>query len=269
MPTTRSPTPSTGSAGARKRSRFPPGKEAPPGQPDPLQQPGLDRRPSGTRPGSRSPRCGRRSPCGRNIHRPSQAWGWSCSRKATARAPRRTRGLLEFDEGAREDPEKGDRGREAVKFRLFAAVLLGRGPCLLPLRGGGRRREAAPERVVTCAECGMNAKISTRYTARLVQGARTQISATSATSWAFIERTRPREYAAEVHDFTPGRGSRRTGVFRDRQKDVSSPRWAGASPRSGERPARTGPPWTSRPCSGPCDESPPPSPPSSPGRSCW
>jgi len=63
---------------------------------------------------------------------------------------------------------------------------------------------AAPERVVKCAECGMNAKVDNRFTSRIVQSGQTQYFCDIGDLAAFLERTHPKEYVASVHDFKTG-----------------------------------------------------------------
>jgi len=50
----------------------------------------------------------------------------------------------------------------------------------------------------------MSAKVANRYTSRLVQGAGTMYFCDIGDLAAFIERTRPKDAAAAVHDFTSG-----------------------------------------------------------------
>lgn len=88
--------------------------------------------------------------------------------------------------------------------RLLAAALLGVLPFLLPARTAGAVEPVVAESVVKCAECGMNAKVANRFTARIVQGAGTLYFCDIGDLAAFIERTHPKDYAAAVHDFTAG-----------------------------------------------------------------
>jgi len=92
-----------------------------------------------------------------------------------------------------------------VSRRLLAAVaLLAAMPWLLPARTAAAAAPAVPESVVTCAECGMSAKVANRFTARIVQGGNTRYFCDIGDLAAFIERTRPKDAAAAVHDFTSG-----------------------------------------------------------------
>lgn len=82
--------------------------------------------------------------------------------------------------------------------------MLGALACLLPFWAAAAAEPAVPETVVTCAECGMNAKVANRYTSRLVQGAVTRYFCDIGDLVAFIERTHPKDYAAAVRDFLSG-----------------------------------------------------------------
>lgn len=86
---------------------------------------------------------------------------------------------------------------------LTAVVLLGVLPCHLPARVAVAQ-QALPERVVKCTECGMNAKVDNRFTSRVVQGGSTLYFCDIGDLAAFIERTRPKKFAASVHDFRSG-----------------------------------------------------------------
>ena len=55
--------------------------------------------------------------------------------------------------------------------RLLAAVaLVAALPCLLQAWTATAAEPAVQEKVVTCAECGMSAKFTGRFTSRIVQG---------------------------------------------------------------------------------------------------
>ena len=91
---------------------------------------------------------------------------------------------------------------------LAAAALLGALSRLFPAWPTAAAAEpavpAVPEIVVTCAECGMSAKIADRFTARIVQGGSTLYFCDIGDLAAFIDRKHPEEYAAAVHDFKSG-----------------------------------------------------------------
>lgn len=87
---------------------------------------------------------------------------------------------------------------------LAAALLAGAWSCLLPAGTAAGAEPAVPELVIKCAECGMKAKVTNRFTARLVQGGSTSYFCDIGDLAAFIERTHLKEYAAAVHDFPTG-----------------------------------------------------------------
>jgi nitrous oxide reductase accessory protein NosL len=90
-----------------------------------------------------------------------------------------------------------------VKPRLLAVALLVALSCLNPPRAAGVE-PVVPESTVTCAECGMSAKVDNRFTSRIVQGGSTLYFCDIGDLTAFIERAKPKEYAASVHDFKTG-----------------------------------------------------------------
>jgi len=90
------------------------------------------------------------------------------------------------------------------KHVLLAAALILTLTGLLSARAATAAEPAGEDRVVKCSECGMNAKVSNRFTARIVQGGSTLYFCDIGDLAAFIERTHPKEYAAAVHDFTGG-----------------------------------------------------------------
>lgn len=87
---------------------------------------------------------------------------------------------------------------------LLAVALLGTLPWLVPVRTAAAVELAGTESVVKCAECGMNAKVANRFTSRIVRGAETLYFCDIGDLAVFIERTRPQDYAAGVHDFSFG-----------------------------------------------------------------
>ena len=92
-----------------------------------------------------------------------------------------------------------------MRRRLLAAsALLAALTGLLPAWTAAGAEPAVTENVITCAECGMGAKVASRYTSRLIQGEITRYFCDIGDLAAFIERTHPKEYAAAVHDFTSG-----------------------------------------------------------------
>jgi nitrous oxide reductase accessory protein NosL len=101
-----------------------------------------------------------------------------------------------------------------VRRRLLAAAaLLGALPGLPSAQMAAAAGPAVPETIVKCAECGMNAKVANRYTSRLVRGPSTLYFCDIGDLAAFIERTRPKEYAAAVHDFASGEWLDAGGAF--------------------------------------------------------
>jgi nitrous oxide reductase accessory protein NosL len=91
-----------------------------------------------------------------------------------------------------------------VKLRLPAVALLAALSCLHPPWAAAGVEPVAPESTVTCAECGMSAKVDNRFTSRIVQGGSTLYFCDIGDLAAFVERTRPKEYAASVRDFKTG-----------------------------------------------------------------
>lgn len=87
---------------------------------------------------------------------------------------------------------------------LAAAALLGALQCLLPAWTAAGAESVVPERVVRCAECGMDAKVANRYTSRIVLDGTTLHFCDIGDLVAFLERTQPKKYAASVHDFESG-----------------------------------------------------------------
>ena len=88
--------------------------------------------------------------------------------------------------------------------RLVAVALLGTLPLSVAVGAAAGAELAGTESVVTCAECGMSAKVANRYTSRVVRGAKTLYFCDIGDLAVFIERTRPQDYAAGVHDFSFG-----------------------------------------------------------------
>jgi len=90
------------------------------------------------------------------------------------------------------------------RLLLAATALLATLFWLLPVRLAGAAGQAEPETVIKCAECGMSAKVDSRFTSRIEQGASTLYFCDIGDLAAFIERARPQEYAASVRDFKSG-----------------------------------------------------------------
>jgi nitrous oxide reductase accessory protein NosL len=91
-----------------------------------------------------------------------------------------------------------------VRLRLlFPAAALG-ALWLALAHGAASAAAPAAEQVVSCGECGMSAKVSNRFTARIVQGGTTTYFCDIGDMVAYVRRTDPKEYAAAVHDFKSG-----------------------------------------------------------------
>ena len=88
--------------------------------------------------------------------------------------------------------------------RLLAGVLLAALLCPTPTRAAAGVEPAPAERDVTCAECGMSAKVDSRFTSRIEQGGSALYFCDIGDLAAFIERTHPQAYAAAVRDFKSG-----------------------------------------------------------------
>ena len=92
-----------------------------------------------------------------------------------------------------------------MRRRLLAvAALLAVLPCLIPGWTAAAADPAVPELVVKCSECGMSAKADNRFTSRIALGGSTLYFCDIGDLAAFVERTRPKDYAAAVHDFSSG-----------------------------------------------------------------
>ena len=89
--------------------------------------------------------------------------------------------------------------RRPLAVALLVALLL---PA--PTRAAAGQEPAVPERVVTCAECGMSAKVDGRFSSRIVQGGSTLYFCDMGDLVAFIERTHPKELVAATHDYKSG-----------------------------------------------------------------
>jgi len=76
--------------------------------------------------------------------------------------------------------------------------------CASPVAAATTAATAAPERVVSCAECGMKAKIDNRFTSQVLQGGSTLYFCDAGDLVAYLARTQPKEYTASVHDFKSG-----------------------------------------------------------------
>jgi nitrous oxide reductase accessory protein NosL len=87
---------------------------------------------------------------------------------------------------------------------LAATALLAALPWLLPAWTATAAEPAVQERNVKCAECGMNTKVTNRFTARIVQGGATLYFCDIGDLAAFLARTQPKEFAASVRDFPSG-----------------------------------------------------------------
>lgn len=73
-----------------------------------------------------------------------------------------------------------------------------------PARAAAAAAPAEADRMVKCVECGMSSKVANRFTSRIVQGGSTLSFCDIGDMAAFIERTHPKEFTAEVHDFASG-----------------------------------------------------------------
>ncbi len=125
---------------------------------------------------------------------------------------------------------------------LAAALLLGVTSCLGSSWTASAAEPAAPENVVRCAECGMNAEVAGRFTARIVQGGSTRYFCDIGDLAAFIERTKPEEYTASVHDVLSGEwiDARKSFYVIDKKRYSTPMGWGVAA--FGDRALATGAP---------------------------
>jgi len=123
---------------------------------------------------------------------------------------------------------------------LAAAVLVAILSGFLPAWTAAVAQQAAQERVVKCAECGMSAKVANRFTSRIIQDGSTLYFCDIGDLAVFIARTQPKEYAVSVRDFKSGEWvDARKAFFVIDKKMFSSPMGWGIA-AFGDRAEATG-----------------------------